>query len=116
MPIQLTGRLWSNTTMFYGFNRLIRAERIVGGEQSIVTYQYDGDDLRTRKTSRSSKDGYVAKTTNYLYDRQYVILETNAEDQVNARFIRGINYISRTDGANRLSYYLFNGMETSYKR
>ncbi|MFC6549110.1 hypothetical protein ACFQBN_20820 [Cohnella cellulosilytica] len=34
---------------FDGFNRLVRAERVKAGEQSIVTYQYDGDDLRTQK-------------------------------------------------------------------
>ncbi|MFC6549102.1 RHS repeat-associated core domain-containing protein [Cohnella cellulosilytica] len=94
---------------FDGFNRLVRAERVKAGEQSIVTYQYDGDDLRTQKVSRSSQDNYAAKTTNYLYDRQYVILETDSADNVAVRYVRGVDYISRADDVGKLSYYLFNG-------
>ena len=97
----------SNT--FDGFNRLKQVEQVKAGERVTVDYVYDGDDLRTTKTVRSSKDEYAPKVTNYLYDRQYVILETDASDNVAVRYVRGINYIARIDGADKLSYYLFNG-------
>lgn len=97
----------SNT--FDGFNRLKKADRIKAGERNSVEYTYDGDDLRTQKTVRSSKDGYSPKVTNYVYDRQYVILETDASDNVAVRYVHGMNYIARIDATSKLSYYLFNG-------
>ena len=97
----------SNT--FDGFNRLKQTERIKAGERVTVAFTYDGDDLRTSKTVRSSKEGYAAKVTNYLYDRQYVVLETDGNDKLSVRYVRGINYIARIDATSKLSYYLFNG-------
>ena len=85
----------SNT--FDGFNRLKQTERIKAGERVTVAFTYDGDDLRTSKTVRSSKEGYAPKVTKYLYDRQYVVLETDAADKLAVRYVRGINYIARID-------------------
>jgi RHS repeat-associated protein len=84
----------SNT--FDGFNRLKKSERVKDGEQVSIGFIYDGDGLRTRKTVRSSAEGYMEQTTNYLYDRQYVVLETDANGAMSTRYVRGINYISRT--------------------
>ncbi|QMV42438.1 RHS repeat-associated core domain-containing protein [Cohnella cholangitidis] len=95
--------------MFDGFNRLVRGDRIKTGVQSIVTCQYNGDNLRTQKISRSSKDNYAPKVTNYVYDRQHVILETDDAGNTAVRYVHGINYIARIDASNKLSYYLFNG-------
>ncbi|CAG7658429.1 hypothetical protein ACFQI7_32580 [Paenibacillus allorhizosphaerae] len=78
------------SSMFDGFNRLKQMEKIKGGDRVTVDYVYDGDDLRTRKTVRSSKNDYTEKATNYLYDRQHVILETDALDQLSVRYVRGI--------------------------
>ncbi|QMV42440.1 RHS repeat-associated core domain-containing protein [Cohnella cholangitidis] len=97
----------SNT--FDGFNRLVKAEKIKGGNRSTVTFVYDGDDLRTQKISRSSKDNYAAKVTNYIYDRHHVILETDDAGNTAVRYVHGINYLARIDASNKLSYYLFNG-------
>ncbi|SFF40269.1 intein C-terminal splicing region/intein N-terminal splicing region/RHS repeat-associated core domain-containing protein [Paenibacillus algorifonticola] len=94
---------------FDGLNRLTQAINVQGGERSTVEYAYDGDDLRTQKTVRSSADGYAEQVTNYLYDRQYVILETDKADAVSVRYVKGINYIARIDQADKLSYFLFNG-------
>jgi RHS repeat-associated protein len=96
----------SNT--FDGFNRLKRAEQIQGGVRSSIEYMYDGDGLRTQTVTRSSKDNSV-RETNYVYDRQYVVLETNELDAVSVRYVRGVNYIARIDAAAKLSYFLFNG-------
>ncbi|WP_059050262.1 RHS repeat-associated core domain-containing protein [Paenibacillus senegalimassiliensis] len=101
--------LFEKTTHSYdGFNRLKQAERIQGGTRYSVEYTYDGDGLRTRKESRSSKKDQI-EVTNYLYDRQYVILETDGQDQVSVSYVRGINYIARANGSSKTSYFLFNG-------
>ncbi|WP_378127228.1 RHS repeat-associated core domain-containing protein [Cohnella boryungensis] len=97
----------SNT--FDGFNRLVKTEKIKGGNRSTVTFVYDGNDLRTQKVVRSSEEDYAEKTTNYIYDRQYVILETDASGDRAVRYVNGVNYIARIDASSKLSYYLFNG-------
>ena len=97
------------TNTFDGFNRLKKTERIKGGERVTVEYIYNGDDLRTQKITKSSKDNYTPKVVNYLYDRQHVILETDQKDNVITTYVRGMNYIGRYDNTDRLSYYLYNG-------
>ncbi|CAG7658638.1 RHS repeat-associated core domain-containing protein [Paenibacillus allorhizosphaerae] len=97
----------SNT--FDGFNRLKQVEQVKAEERVTVEYVYNGDDLRTKKTIRSSKDDYLPKVSNYLYDQQHVILETNEFDEVVVKYISGINYIARMDRTDKVSYYLFNG-------
>ncbi|MDP5275904.1 RHS repeat domain-containing protein [Chengkuizengella axinellae] len=47
--------------------------------------------------------------TNFIYDKQYVILETNQGGTEQFRYIRGLNYIAKINSFNELSYYLFNG-------
>ncbi|MBB6632837.1 RHS repeat protein [Cohnella thailandensis] len=97
----------SNT--FDGFNRLKKTERVKAGDRNTVEYTYDGDDLRTKKVARSSNDSYATHVTNYVYDRQYVVLETDASDKMAVRYVHGLNYIARIDASQKLSYYLFNG-------
>ncbi|WP_179233010.1 RHS repeat-associated core domain-containing protein [Paenibacillus rigui] len=92
-----------------GFNQLKQMEKLKAGERVTVDYTYNGDGLRTKKVVRSSKDNYAEKVTNYLYDRQHVVLETDASDQMIVRYVRGINYIARADSSDKLSYYLYNG-------
>jgi RHS repeat-associated protein len=97
------------SSTYDGFNRLKTMEKVKAGTRVMVDYVYNGDGLRIQKTVKSSEEGYAAKVTNYFYDRQHVILETEANGQVPNRYIRGLNYIARMDNTNRLSYYLFNG-------
>ena len=58
---------------------------------------------------KKSDKGYQAEVTNYLYDRQNVILETDASDNIKARYVKGINYIAKADAAGKESYFLYNG-------
>ncbi|MBT2293586.1 RHS repeat-associated core domain-containing protein, partial [Paenibacillus albidus] len=97
------------TQTYDGFNRLKKAIKVRDAERVTVNYKYDGDGLRTQKVVRSSKAGNKAKETNYDYDRQHVVLETDSTGQVTTRYIRGINYIARIDGAKQYAYYLYNG-------
>ncbi len=92
-----------------GFNRLKQTERVKDGVRTTVTYTYNGDDLRTQKEVKKSNNGYKTEITNYHYDRQHVILETDGVDNIKTSYVRGINYILRKDSTNALTYYLYNG-------
>jgi RHS repeat-associated protein len=94
---------------FDGFNRLKAVEKIEDGIRTSVEYTYNGDDLRTRKVVKSSGNNHALETTNFLYDRQHVILETDATGTVKARYVRGINYTAQVNGTEDPSYFLFNG-------
>ncbi|WP_239329265.1 RHS repeat-associated core domain-containing protein [Paenibacillus sp. ACRRX] len=97
----------SNT--YDGFNRLNQVERIKDGERVLVDYQYDGDNLRTTKVVRSSKEQYAPQSTHYLYDRQHVVLESDASGQATVRYVFGKSYIARIGSSTTMSYYLYNG-------
>ena len=94
---------------FDGFNRLVKVENISAGVRSVSEYLYNGDDLRVSKTVKKSTSGYKEEVTNYLYDRQYVILETDKDNKVKTRYVKGINYIASISADNKTSYFLFNG-------
>ena len=94
---------------FDGFGRLIKVERISAGVRSESTFIYNGDNLRVSKTVKKSTNGYKAIVTNYLYDRQKVILETDGNDKLKTRYVKGINYIASISAGNKTSYFLFNG-------
>ena len=92
-----------------GFNRLQKVESIKKGLKTIVEFAYNGDDLRTSKTVKKSNNNYQPEVTMYYYDRQHVIVETNDSGSIQARYVRGINYIARIGNDNHQSYYLYNG-------
>ncbi|MHB8063419.1 MAG: RHS repeat-associated core domain-containing protein, partial [Ruminiclostridium sp.] len=103
-------KLVEKTSYTYdGFNRLKKTETIKDSIRTAAEYTYNGDDLRVSKTVKKSDKGYTAEITNYLYDRQNVILETDENNNIKARYIKGINYISKADAQNSTAYFLFNG-------
>ncbi|RCX18763.1 RHS repeat-associated protein [Anaerobacterium chartisolvens] len=95
--------------VYDGFNRLTTAETVKSGVRSIARYTYDGDDLRVSKTVRRSDNENRPEVTQYLYDRQHVILETDADNGIKVRYVRGVNYIARLDSSNEASYFMYNG-------
>ncbi|PYG87917.1 RHS repeat-associated protein, partial [Ruminiclostridium sufflavum DSM 19573] len=97
----------SNT--YDGFNRLRKTETVKGGIRTTAEYAYNGDDLRVSKTVKKSDSGYTAEVTNYQYDRQNVILETDANSSIKARYIKGINYIASIAANGDETYFLYNG-------
>ncbi|WP_233182425.1 RHS repeat-associated core domain-containing protein [Paenibacillus sonchi] len=97
------------TQSYDGFNRLKKAIKVKAGDRVTVEYVYNGDGLRVKKTVRSAKAGNAVRETNYGYDRQHVILETDSSGKLSVRYIRGINYIARVDQAHSYTYYLYNG-------
>ncbi len=103
-------KLLEKTSYTYdGFNRLVKTETIKDGIRTTVDFIYNGDDLRVSKTTRKSNNNYSPEVTNYLYDRQNVILETDANSNIKARYIKGINYIAKADSTGKETYFLFNG-------
>ena len=89
-----------------GFNRLVSAETIKLGKRTIAKYVYNGDDLRESKTVI---EGDKTEQTYYTYDRQHVILETDAAGNQKASYIKGINYIAKADSKGNTAFYLYNG-------
>ena len=89
-----------------GFNRLVSAETIKSGKRTIAKYVYNGDDLRESKTVT---EGDKTEQTYYTYDRQHVILETDAAGNQKASYIKGINYIAKADSKGNTAFYLYNG-------
>ncbi|MEO3943964.1 RHS repeat-associated core domain-containing protein [Gorillibacterium sp. CAU 1737] len=97
------------TQAYDGFNRLKSTVKVKGGNRVTVEYQYDGDGLRRGKTVSNSKDGYQAKATQFVYDRDHVILETDASGKLTHRYIRGIKYLAHTEADGKANEYLYNG-------
>ncbi len=103
-------KLVEKTSYTYdGFNRLKKTETIKDSIRTTAEYTYNGDDLRVSKTLKKSSNNYTAEVTNYQYDRQNVILETDANNNIQARYIKGINYIAKLDNKNTTTYFLYNG-------
>jgi RHS repeat-associated protein len=101
-----------NLTAIGGFTFAYDPEnRLVSSTLNSVTtnYVYDGDGLRTKKTVKKSDNSYAEKVTSYLYDRQHVILETDASDSIIARYVRGVNYIAYTGASEQSSCFMYNG-------
>lgn len=78
---------------FDGFNRLSSISKTEGSDITTTSYMYNGDGLRTQKTVVSADS--TSKTTDYLYDGQFVVAESG---DTTATYIRGLNYIARNCG------------------
>ena len=88
-------------TMTYAYDKLNRLKTVTDAYNKVISC-----------TVKKSDNGYTAEVTNYQYDRQNVILETDASSNIKARYIRGINYIASMNYQNNEtdeSYFLYNG-------
>ncbi|MBD7912105.1 RHS repeat-associated core domain-containing protein [Clostridium cibarium] len=94
---------------FDGFNRLKKVDITQGTNKVTTEFNYNGDDLRTKKTTIDSKNNNLSQVTNYLYDGQNVIQESNEKGQLTNRYVMGDNYICKIDGNNKSNYYMYNG-------
>jgi RHS repeat-associated protein len=71
----------------------------VEGPTTLVSYRYDGDGRRIKKTVGSS-------ITNYFYDGANCIAETDGAGSLKAVYVYGIELISKKDTQGTL-YYLY---------
>lgn len=86
----------SYTYQYNGFNQL---ERVIDPNQKIIEYSYNGQGLRNKKD-------FIDNAIQYYYDRQNIILETDQDNRITAKNIRGNKLIYReTDFT---YYYLHN--------
>ncbi|MCI9625366.1 MAG: hypothetical protein HFI90_01140 [Clostridia bacterium] len=76
------------------FGRMTSMTKTKNAETVTAAYTYNGDGLRQSKTVVS---GETSKTTNYLYDGNYVVQESGSET---AMYVRGMNYIAKIGAAN----------------
>ncbi|MBU3134630.1 hypothetical protein KPL40_19705, partial [Clostridium gasigenes] len=91
---------------FDGFNRMKKVDITKNNSISTSEFSYNGDDLRVKK---AYKDSSVNNTTNYLFDGQDLMLESNDKGEVQNRYIKGNKYVSKIDSTNKISYYMYNG-------
>jgi RHS repeat-associated protein len=91
-----------------GFNRLIKIDKVKDSERTVIDFEYNGSGLRTKKTVMKSGESYTPETILYTYDRQYVVLETDENNNVKNRYVKGINYIAMIDTSSNINYYIFN--------
>ena len=89
------------------WNRLTERTFIKNTRKTITGFSYNGDGLRVSKTVKSSSDNYAAHTTDYIYDGQHVILESDGLSAT-ALYVRGLNYIAKIGVANNVDYYMYN--------
>lgn len=90
---------------FDGFNRLKISNITEDNSNISVKYRYDGQDTRRSKTVE--KDGDL-DTTNYIYDRGKVVLESDGNNSLIAQYITGNGYIGQVDKNNKTSYFIYN--------
>jgi YD repeat-containing protein len=85
-----------------GFNQL---SRVQNPDSQFTDYTYNGTGLRTKKDSGD-------KSTNYYYNGANIIMETDKDNAVTAKNIRGLRLIYRESYANgsdpQYLYYLHN--------
>ena len=69
--------------------------------KTIAAYSYNGEGLRVSKTINGT-------VTNYLYEYDKVVLETDGQGNETAQNVYGTNLLSRKSG-NETLYYMYNG-------
>jgi RHS repeat-associated protein len=91
-----------DTRLYNGLNQLVRVMR--DGDETYFNYRPDG--LRHSKQGKNPFLKIYTHTT-HCWDGQNMVLETNANGEVKARYLRGINLIAQAVGE-ALYFYLFN--------
>lgn len=98
--ISLAGQSATKDVTFNQYNSWNNLIKTTVGDNT-VTNTYNGDGLRVSKKVNN-------KTTNYLYEYDRVVLETDGQGNESARNVYGTNLLARTDGSDTY-YYMYNG-------
>ena len=94
------GQGTESTVTNYKFDVWNQLIKTVTGQKT-VTYSYNAEGYRVAKTENGQK-------TNYLYEGDKVILETDSAGNQTAKNIYGINLLTRTAGSDTMNY-MYNG-------
>ena len=100
LAISLVGQPETTGIVFYQYNGFNRLVKVTDGD-TVASYQYNGDGLRTRKEVNG-----VA--TVHIWDGNQIAMELSGAGAVTHRYVRGINLIFAQSGATQ-TFYLFNG-------
>ncbi|NCU27666.1 hypothetical protein EOM86_13275, partial [Candidatus Nomurabacteria bacterium] len=85
------------TYQYNGYNQL---SRVIDPNQKIIEYTYNGTGLRTKKD-------FIGHAIQYYYNGQNIVLETDQNNRITAKNIRGNQLISRHTEIQSF-YYLHN--------
>ena len=98
--LEKSGQSTTSNVTYYKFdvwNQLVKTTTA----KKTATYSYNGEGYRVSKTENE-------RTTNYLYEADKVVLETDVEGNETARNIYGTNLLTRT-AQNDTMNYMYNG-------
>jgi len=98
--LEKSGRSTAKNVIYYKYDAWNQLIKTTAGEKTI-TNTYNGEGYRVSKTENE-------RTTNYLYEEDKVILETDVEGNETARNVYGINLLTRT-AQNDTMNYMYNG-------
>ncbi len=94
------GNSISNEVTYYQYDVWNQLSKTTTGDKK-VTYYYNGEGYRVAKTENGQK-------TNYLYEADKVVLETDGSGNQTAKNVYGINLLTRTSGSDTMNY-MYNG-------
>lgn len=99
--IKYRDNLISNKVTKYLYNGNNRVSQVIDPNNRIISYIYNNEGLRTKKD-------FGAEAINYYYDRGNIVLETNKDNFITAKNIRGNKLIYRDTNKTSPYYYLHN--------
>ena len=98
--LEKSGQSTTSNVTYYKFDVWNQLVKTTAGKKT-ATYSYNGEGYRVSKTENE-------RTTNYLYEADKVVLETDVEGNETARNIYGTNLLTRT-AQNDTMNYMYNG-------
>jgi RHS repeat-associated protein len=98
--IKRNGSTVASKSFQFGYDGFNQLRRVKDPDSRFTEYTYNGQGLRTKKD-------FGDRSTNYYYQKENIILETDQNNKVTATNIRGLRLISRATESS-LYYYLHN--------
>ena len=97
------GKATLDVRTYNGFGQLIEVYR----DAQIINFSYRPDGLRHNKTVTYPFKPLLNRKTTHVWDGQNIVLETNQNDEIKAKYLRGLGLIAQVIGEDAF-YYLHN--------
>jgi|GEM_PF-3330517 len=105
-----SGSGWMSTQSTYdGFDRLESKTSLKDGMATTVGFIYNGDDLRTERVATSTTAGPIPEITEFLYDRNRIILTMDDQGNNQERWVIGNQYERRYLEGGEIAFLMYNG-------
>ncbi|WP_418791467.1 RHS repeat domain-containing protein [Phosphitispora sp. TUW77] len=102
---KINGNTMATKSFSYDYNGFNQLQRVQTPDNNFVEYTYNGNGLRTKKD-------FGDLVTNYYYNADNIILETDRDNAVTAANIRGLKLIYRENSSGQVDaqmlFYLHN--------